>query len=105
MEGIEVEVKTGKLPVDQNGRLAMTRKQLREFVQGYVEETMMITLLSCIAWLMEEQEFKDDGDRLAEIFENVQRIIRTVYDPNEPFDKKALAKVVGDFTGVKVRWK
>ena len=52
MEGIEVEVKTGKLPVDQNGRLAMTRKQLREFVQGYVEETMMITLLSCIAWLM-----------------------------------------------------
>lgn len=105
MEGIEVEVKTGKLSVDKDGRLNMTRKQLREFVRGYVEETMMITLLSCLAWLMEEPEFNADGDRLAGIFENVQRIIRTVYDPNQAFDKKDLSKVVGDFTGVKVRWK
>ena len=97
-------VKIGKIKVNAKGNVEMTRKELREFMDAKNRETMMVTLLSAIAWLMEEPEFKGDKDRLFSIFKNVQRIILTTLDPNDPFDKKALAKVVYENTGLEVRF-
>lgn len=97
-------VKIGKLKTNAKGKVEMTRKELRDFMDSKNRETMLVTLMSAIAWLMEEPEFKGDKDRLFNIFKNVQRIILTTLDPNDPFDKHKLAKVVYEGTGIEVRF-
>ena len=101
---IEHNVKLGKFKTDAKGHLQMTRAEMREFMKGYIDNAIMITLLSVIAWLMEDAEFKDNPERLCDIFNNAERIITTVYNPSEPFDKNMLAKVVEKGTGIKVRF-
>lgn len=101
---MEVVIKLGRLKTNAKGNIEMSRKDFREFLKPYVKEIGMVTLLSCVAWLMEEPEFAADRERLTSIFENSNRIMETVYDPNEAFGKKELAKVVSENTNIKVRW-
>lgn len=95
MEGIK---KIGQLKTNAKGRIEFTRKELREYMTWNRRDMMMVTLLSAIAWLMEDPEFKEDRPRLTSIFKNIQRIIETVLDPDNPFDRNALAKVVREGT-------
>ena len=97
-------IKFGKLKTNANGKVEMTRKEFREFQQKHTDYTVMVTLLSCIAWLMEDDEFKNDRERLNSIFSNVKRIILTTLDPNEPFDENDLASVVRANTDIDVRF-
>ena len=101
---IVIDVKAGQLKTNAQGKIEMTRKELRDFMNSYGEEAVMVTLLSTIAWLMEEPEFQGEKDRLNDIFVNVQRVIETTLDPNEPFDKYKLARVVKEGTGIQVRF-
>ena len=102
---MEVEIKLGKQKTNANGKIEMTRKEFREYLRGFCEDTMMVTLMSAIVWLAEEPEFCGDKPRLAEIFSNVNRIVSTTLDPNEPFDKRDLARVTKEVSGVEVHWK
>ena len=102
---MEIEVKIGHLKTNSRGNIEMTRREFREYLKSFCEDNIMVTLLSCISWLMEEPEFVGSDERYQDIFENVQRIIQTVYDPNQAFDKRDLARVVANGTGIKVRWK
>lgn len=97
-------VKIGKLKTNAKGKVEMTRKEYRELQQNHTDYAVMITLLSCIAWLMEEEEFKNDRERLNSIFHNVKRIILTTLDPNDPFDENDLASVVRANTDIDVRF-
>ena len=102
---MEIQVNVGKLKTNAKGNIEMSRKEFRTYLRGFCEDTMMVTLMSAIAWLGEEPEFQGNKDRLAEIFENVNRIVSTTLDPKEPFDKRDLARVTYDLTGIKVTWK
>ena len=106
MEGLNIEyqIKLGKIKTDGNGHLLMNRADMREFMKGHTDTAIMVTLLSVIAWLMEDKEFEGSPDRLCDIFNNAERIITTVYDPKQAFGKKELAKVVEKGTGIKVRF-
>lgn len=99
-----IKVKLGKLKTNAKGNIEMTRKELREYMQPHTDYAIMITLLSCISWLMEDEEFKQDRARLNSIFHNVQRIILTTLDPNEPFNEHDLARVVRENTDIDVRF-
>ena len=101
---MDYEVKLGKLKTNANGKIEMTRKELRAFLIPYCENTMLVTLLSAIAWLMEDPEFDGSPERFDEVFNNVQRIIGVVYDPNSGFDKNDLARVVREKTNIEVRF-
>ena len=102
---MEIEVKTGQLKTNSKGNIEMSRKEFKAYLKPFCEENILVTLLACISWLMEEPEFAGDNSRFQDIFENVQRIIETVYDPNQAFTKQDLARVVANGTGIKVRWK
>lgn len=101
---MEVNIKLGKLKTNAKGNIEMSRNEFREFMNPYVKEIGMVTLLSCISWLMEEPEFVGGKERLTDIFDNSYRIMETVYDPDNPFGKRELAKVVAENTNIKVRW-
>lgn len=98
-------VKVGRLKTNSRGNIEMSRTELKNYLNEYVEMVMMVTLLACISWLMDEPEYADDKDRLADIFPNIERIIRTTFDPDSGFDKKDLARVVEKGTGIKVRFR
>lgn len=101
---IDFDVKTGQLKTNANGKVEMTRKELRDFMNPYGADAVMTTLLACIAWLMEEPEFEGDNERLESIFSNIQRIIETTLDANSGFTKYDLARVVKEKTGIRVRF-
>ena len=95
-------VKIGKLKTNAKGKIEFTRRELRDYMHWRIKDTMMLTLLAAIAWLMEEPEFAEDRPRLTSIFNNIQRIIGTVMDKDNPFDRNDLAKVVRDGTNGEV---
>ena len=102
---MEFQVKVGHLKTNAKGNVEVTRKEFREYLNSFCEDTMMVTLLSTIAWLMEDEEFKGSPERFDDLFYNAQRIIQTVYDPDSGFEKNDLARVVKQGTGIEVMFK
>ena len=99
-----MEIKIGKMPVEADGKIRFTRKQLREYTQEISKESIMKSMLCMCAYLMDEPEFNYDDERIAMLWEGTQRVIHTVDEPDTAFTLKHVARLISEKTGIKVYW-
>ena len=96
--------KPGQLKTNDKGNIEMTRKEFGAYVKGIADESIMKAMLCVCAYLMEEPEFNFSDERLAALWTGVERYIKTVSEPNTAFNLKKMAKLITEYTGIKVYW-
>lgn len=99
-----MEMKIGRMPVDEDGKIRFTRKQLREYTHEVARESIMKAMLCTCAYIMDEPEFNFSDERIAKLWTGVERVINTVSEPDTAFNLKQLAKLITEKTGIKVYW-
>ena len=99
-----MEMKIGRMPVDEDGKIRFTRKQLREYTHEVARESIMKAMLCTCAYIMDEPEFNFSDERIAKLWTGVERVINTVSEPDTAFNLKQLAKLITEKTGIQVYW-
>lgn len=99
-----MEMKIGRMPVDKDGKIRFTRKELREYTHEIAREAIMKAMLCTCAYIMDEPEFNYSDERIAMLWTGVERVISTVDEKDTAFNLKKCAKLISDMTGIKVYW-
>ena len=99
-----MEMKIGRMPTEQDGKIKFTRKELKQYTYNVANESIMKAMLCVCAYIMDEPEFNFSDERLAMLWTGVERVINTVDEPQTAFTLKNVAKLIKDKTGIEVYW-